>query len=100
MSVIKMSLIAAALAVTLANGAVVAQTTTAAEDARAAASKASDAASKAADDVAKWSKKQWNAAKAKWSQEQTKWDACNKKAADQKLTGRKSWSFIADCMSS
>jgi hypothetical protein len=100
MSVIKMSLIAAAVAATLANGVAVAQTTTAVEDARAAASKASDAASKAADDAAKWSKTQWNAAKAKWSQEQAKWDACNKKAADQKLTGRQSWSLIASCMTS
>ena len=100
MSVTKMSLIAAVLAATLASGGAMAQTTSAAEDARAAASKASDAASKAADDVSKWSKKQWNAAKTKWSQEQAKWDACNKKAADQKLSGRKSWSFIASCMTS
>jgi len=100
MPIIKLSLISAVLAMVLANGIATAQTTSATDDMRAATSKASDAASKAADDVSKWSRKQWDAAKAKWSQEQAKWDACNKKAADQKLTGRKSWSFIASCMTS
>ena len=92
MAIIKMSLIAAALTVTFANGIAVAQTPSGA-DMRASASKA-------ADDASKWTKKQWNAAKAKWSQEQAKWDTCNKEATDQKLTGRKSWSFIASCMTS
>jgi hypothetical protein len=91
MSVIKMSLIAAVLAGSL-SGAALAQTPTGA-DMRAQAGKA-------ADDVSKWTQKQWNAAKVKWSQEHAKWDACNKKATDQNLSGRKSWSFIASCMTS
>ncbi len=35
-----------------------------------------------AEDVAKWTNKEWN------------------KAKDQKLSGRKSWSFLASCMTS
>ena len=92
MSVIRISLIAAVLAAGFAGGGAMAQTPSGA-DMRAQASKT-------ADDVSKWTHKQWNAAKAKWSQEQARWDACNKKADDQKLTGRKSWSFIASCMTS
>ena len=92
MSVIKALLIPAVLAATLASGAATAQTPIGAD--------MRDAASRTADDVSKWTQKQWNAAKAKWSQEQAKWGACNKKATDQKLTGRKSWSFIASCMTS
>jgi hypothetical protein len=90
MSVTRMSLIAAALAGSLACGVAAAQTPSGA-DMRAQASQA-------ADDASKWTQKQWNAAKAKWSKEQARWDACNKKATDQKLSGRKSWSFIANCM--
>jgi len=92
MSVVRISLIAAVLVGSLAGGAALAQTPSSAE--------MRDTASKAADDVSKWTQKQWNAAKAKWSQEHAKWDACNKQATDQKLSGRKSWSFIASCMTS
>jgi hypothetical protein len=49
--------------------------------------------------VENWSTKQWNAAKAKWSKDKTKWNACNKEAKEQKLSGRKSWSYLYDCMS-
>jgi hypothetical protein len=50
------------------------------------------------DDVSKWTTKHWNQAKAKWAKEKVKWSDCEKEAKDQKLTGRKSWSFIYDCM--
>jgi hypothetical protein len=50
------------------------------------------------DDVSKWTSKQWNQAKAKWAKEKEKWADCQKQSSDQKLTGRKSWSFIASCM--
>jgi hypothetical protein len=49
--------------------------------------------------VENWTTKQWNAAKAKWSKDKTKWNACNKEAKEQKLSGRKSWSYLYDCMS-
>jgi hypothetical protein len=50
------------------------------------------------DDVSKWTMKQWNQARAKWAKEKDKWADCRKQAKDQKLTGRKSWSFLASCM--
>jgi hypothetical protein len=48
--------------------------------------------------VQNWSRKQWNAAKSEWQKDRAKWDVCNQKATDQHLSGRKSWSFIYDCM--
>lgn len=52
------------------------------------------------EDVSKWTQKQWNAAKAKWVKEKDKWNSCNKQAADKKLSGRDSWSFLYTCMTS
>jgi hypothetical protein len=49
--------------------------------------------------VENWTTKQWNATKAKWSKDKAKWNACNKEATNQKLLGRKSWSYLYDCMS-
>ena len=53
-----------------------------------------------ADDVAKWSSKEWSKAKAKWAKEKEKWADCQKQSKDQGLSGRKSWSFLASCMTS
>jgi hypothetical protein len=50
------------------------------------------------DDVSKWTSKQWNRAKAKWAKEKEKWADCQMQSKDQNLTGRKSWSFLASCM--
>jgi hypothetical protein len=50
------------------------------------------------EDVSKWTRKQWNAAKAKWSEETTKWNDCQTQAKGKKLSGRKSWQFLYDCM--
>jgi hypothetical protein len=52
------------------------------------------------DDVSRWTTKQWNRAKAKWETQTQKWADCQKQSKDQDLTGRKSWSFLASCMSS
>jgi hypothetical protein len=52
------------------------------------------------DDVSKWTTKQWNQAKAKWAGEKVKWADCQKQSKDQKPAGRKSWSFLASCMTS
>jgi hypothetical protein len=46
------------------------------------------------------SKREWNRMKGQWAKQTEKWASCNKQADDQKLTGRKSWSFIASCMTS
>jgi hypothetical protein len=50
------------------------------------------------DDVSKWTSRQWNSAKAKWEKETEKWADCQKQSKEQNLTGRKSWSFLASCM--
>jgi hypothetical protein len=52
------------------------------------------------DDVSKWTTKQWNHAKAEWAKEKKKWADCQKQSKDKKLSGRKSWSFLATCMTS
>jgi hypothetical protein len=52
------------------------------------------------DDVSKWTTKQWNHAKAEWAKEKEKWADCQKQSKDKKLSGRKSWSFLATCMTS
>ncbi len=52
------------------------------------------------DDVTQWTTEQWNRAKAKWEKETEKWADCQKQAKDQDLTGRKSWSLLASCMTS
>jgi hypothetical protein len=53
-----------------------------------------------AEKVQHWTKKKWEAAKAEWQKDKTKWDSCNARATEQHLTGRKSWSYIYDCMKS
>jgi len=50
------------------------------------------------DDVSQWTSRQWNRAKAKWEKETEKWADCQRQSKDQNLTGRKSWSFLASCM--
>jgi hypothetical protein len=50
------------------------------------------------EDVSKWTRKQWDAAKAKWSEETAKWNDCQTQANGKKLSGRKSWQFLYDCM--
>src|SRR5258708_38219312 len=52
------------------------------------------------EDVSKWTSKQWDRAKAKWEKEKEKWADCRRQSKDQNLTGRKSWSFLASCMTS
>jgi len=51
-----------------------------------------------ASQVEKWTTKQWNSAKTKWAKEKVKWADCKKQSADQKLTGRKNWAFLYECM--
>ena len=43
-------------------------------------------------------RKEWNAAKRKWAMEKVQWKDCNDQAKKEKLSGTKSWSFIASCM--
>jgi Asp-tRNA(Asn)/Glu-tRNA(Gln) amidotransferase A subunit family amidase len=52
------------------------------------------------DKVKNISKREWNRMKVGWSKEKEKWSRCNKEAKDQRLKGRKSWSYVASCMTS
>jgi hypothetical protein len=52
------------------------------------------------DDVSEWASKQSSRAKTKREKEKEKWTDCQKQSKDQNLTGRKSWSFLASCMTS
>jgi hypothetical protein len=38
--------------------------------------------------------------KEQWAKQTDRWASCNRQSDDQKLSGRKSWSFIAGCMTS
>jgi hypothetical protein len=57
-------------------------------------------ASSKIDDASQWTSQQWNQAKAKWEKEKEKWADCQRQSKDQNLAGRKSWSFLASCMTS
>jgi hypothetical protein len=48
--------------------------------------------------VETWTKKQWAAAKKEWAKDKAKWADCRAQSKKQKLTGRKSWSFLYTCM--
>lgn len=48
--------------------------------------------------VENWTRREWNAAKVKWSKDKAAWGACNRQAKSQKLSGRKSWTYLYDCM--
>lgn len=89
MSFVRFTLVAAAMFGAIAPGVALAQTT-----------EPSPSTSSKVDDVSRWTEKQWNRAKAQWAKEKEKWADCQKQAQDQNLTGRKSWSFLASCMTS
>jgi hypothetical protein len=50
------------------------------------------------ENISSWSKQQWYAAKAKWIKEKVKWANCQSQAIEKKLSGRKSWPFLYNCM--
>jgi hypothetical protein len=99
MSFSRSVLVSVAVVGMVVSGEVVAQTPAPDSSAPAKESMSSKVESKA-DDVAKWTNKEWNKAKAKWAKEKEKWADCQKQSKDQGLTGRKSWSFLASCMTS
>jgi len=91
-----LSLAVAALAASLTCGVAVSQSTAPAPN-PALETQASSEPSIAAK-AENWTTKQWNAAKQKWSQDKAKWNACNQDTKDRRLSGRKSWSHLYDCM--
>jgi hypothetical protein len=87
MSFVRSVFVTAVVLGAVTSGVALAQTTT-----------PSSSTSSKADDVSKWTSKQWDRAKAKWAEEKEKWADCQKQSTDHNLTGRKSWSFLASCM--
>jgi hypothetical protein len=45
-----------------------------------------------------WTKKEWAAMQSEWAKDREKWTGCRNRADEQKLAGRKSWSFLYQCM--
>ena len=62
------------------------------------AQSATGTAKATASEVSNWTQAQWNSAKAEWVKEKDKWANCNKQAKHEKLSGRKSWSYLYACM--
>lgn len=94
MSLVRSAFVYASIIALVTSGVGMAQTATPSKP------DSSSSISSKVDDVSKWTSKQWNQAKAKWAKEKEKWADCQKQAKDQNLTGRKSWSFLASCMTS
>jgi len=82
-------LVAAAILGVITSGGGLAQTTT-----------SPSSTSSMIDSISEWTSKQWNRAKGEWTKEKEKWADCRKQSNDQNLTGLKSWSFLASCMTS
>lgn len=102
MSIVRSALVSVAVVGLVMSGEVAAQTAGADSSAQAPAKDDSTTAKirSKADDVAKWTNKEWKKAKSEWAKEKDKWADCQKQSKDQGLTGRKSWSAIASCMTS
>ena len=52
----------------------------------------------AASQVETWTKKQWDTAQKEWVKDKKKWADCQNQSKSKKLSGRKNWSFLYDCM--
>jgi hypothetical protein len=48
--------------------------------------------------VETWTRQQWDAAVKEWAKDKAKWANCREQSKAQKLSGRKSWSFLYRCM--
>jgi len=48
--------------------------------------------------VKNWTRSEWNKTRAEFAKDKEKWATCRKEGKDKKLKGRKSWSFLYDCM--
>lgn len=96
MSRLHLPLIVAALAASLTCGVALAQSTAPAANPAVKDQVSSEPST--ATKVENWTAKKWNAAKQKWAQDKAKWSACNQDVKNQKISGRKSWSYLYDCM--
>ena len=102
MSRIALSAAAIVLSTFVVSGVALAQTTAPTRPATTSSAPAASTKSQPStmDKAKDMTRKQWNTMKKKWAQEKDKWASCNKQSKDQKLSGRKSWTFIGKCMTS
>ena len=102
MSQIRYCLTGVVLAAVMSCSAAIAQTsaTPPAPKLAPAAAAADSSKPSTATQVETWTKKQWEAAKKEWAKDKAKWADCSKQSKQQKLKGRKSWSFLYKCMTS
>jgi len=99
MSHIRICLTAIAASLIICAGAANAQSPASPPASKPAPAAAAQVKPSTATQVETWTKKQWEAAKKEWSKDKARWTDCRKKSSKQKLTGRKSWSFLYKCMS-
>jgi hypothetical protein len=102
MSLIRFCLTAVVFAAVMSSSSVVAQTPVSPPATKPApAASAQDSSNPSTvTRVQTWTRKQWEAAKRAWAKDKTKWAGCRKQSSKQKLGGRKSWSFLYQCMTS
>lgn len=100
MSRIRFCLTAFVFAAAMSSCAAIAQTSVSPPAAKTAPAASAPEAAKpsTAAQVENWTTKQWDAAKKEWAKDKTKWADCRKQSSKQKLDGRKSWSFLYNCM--
>jgi len=100
MSHIRFCLAAVVFAAVMNSGTAIAQTSVPQPAPRPApaASAPDPAKPSTATQVETWTIKQWEAAKKEWAKDKAKWTNCRKQSDQQKLKGRKSWSFLYKCM--
>jgi hypothetical protein len=102
MSRIRFCLTAVILAVVMSSNAAIAQTSVSSPATKPAPVASAPDSSKPSTvtQVETWTRKQWEAAKTKWAKDKEKWADCRKQSSEQKLRGRKNWSFLYQCMTS
>jgi hypothetical protein len=100
MSLVRSALVCVAVAGMLTSGEVLAQAPSPEPPAPAKEPSTTAKIESKAEEVSRWTTKEWTKAKVQWAKEKEKWAGCQKQSKDQGLTGRKSWSFLASCMTS
>ncbi len=98
---IRYTAVAVILAGAIGSGVAFAQTSTKAKDTMSPPASTTSKDSKSDSTltaVENWTTKQWNAMTKEWAKDKTKWADCRKQSKEQKLSGRKSWSYLYQCM--
>lgn len=102
MSRIRFRLTTVVIAAVMSSSAAIAQTSVSPPATKPAPAASAPDSSKPsiATQVETWTRKQWEAAQKEWAKDRTKWADCRKQSNEQKLEGRKSWSYLYNCMTS